>query len=110
MRIRMGRPDDFHVHFRDDGAMRSVVPYTARQFGRALAMPNTKPPVVNTEQAILYQERIHAAAQRSDFRALMCLYLTDNTDPEEMFIAKESGVVVACNCILPEPLPILTQA
>jgi len=97
MQLVIPRPDDFHVHFRDGVAMKSVVPYTARQFGRALVMPNLKPPVITTQQALLYRNRIQSTlTEEDDFQALMSLYLTDKTEPEEMLVAKRSGVVVAC--------------
>jgi dihydroorotase len=97
MQLVIPRPDDFHVHFRDGDTMESVVPYTARQFGRALVMPNLKPPVVNVEQAIAYKERIESAVPEAiKFQALMSLYLTDDTVPQDIIDAQKSGVVFAC--------------
>ena len=90
------RPDDWHLHVRDGEAMRSVVPHTAAQFGRAIIMPNLKPPVTTAEQALEYKARILAAVpQGLRFEPLMTLYLTDNLPPEEIVRAKAAGVV-AC--------------
>ena len=94
--ITLVRPDDWHVHFRDGAAMRSVVPATARQFGRAIVMPNLKPPVVTVAQAAAYRDRILAALPAgSAFEPLMTLYLTDNTAPGEIAKAAASGFVKA---------------
>lgn len=95
-RITITRPDDWHLHLRDGATIASVLPHTARQFGRAIVMPNLKPPVTTTAQAIAYRERILAALPSGmQFEPLMVLYLTDNTPPEEIRRAKESGVVHA---------------
>ena len=86
-KLVLTRPDDWHLHVRDGAAMASVVPATARQFGRAIIMPNLRPPVTNAEQATAYAERIRAAVPAGmKFDPLMVLYLTDNTDPA--YIAK----------------------
>jgi dihydroorotase len=91
------RPDDWHLHLRDGPAMASVVGHTARQFARAIVMPNLRPPVVTTAQALAYRDRILAALPPgSPFEPLMTLYLTDNTRPEEMAVARASGAVAAC--------------
>ncbi|WP_423599065.1 dihydroorotase [Roseateles sp. MS654] len=88
------RPDDWHVHLRDGAALQSVVPYTARQFARAIAMPNLKPPITTAEQAQAYRQRILAAVPAGvDFEPLMTLYLTDRTRPDEIAAAKAAGVV-----------------
>ncbi len=88
------QPDDFHVHFRDGAALQSVVPYTARQMGRALVMPNLKPPVTQIDQALAYQQKILAATpQNSHFLPLMSLYLTDQTTPQIVCQAKAAGMV-----------------
>ena len=90
------RPDDWHLHVRDGAALQTVVPHTAAQFGRALIMPNLKPPVTSTAQALAYRGRIHAAAAtagHSAFEALMTLYLTDTLPPNEIVRAKEAGIV-----------------
>jgi dihydroorotase len=99
------RPDDWHLHLRDGAAMASVVAHTARQFARAIVMPNLKPPVTTTEDARRYRARILEAlaatqkagelAEGTGFVPLMTLYLTDNTSAEEIQRAKESGFVHA---------------
>jgi len=94
--ITLTRPDDWHLHLRDDEALRAVVGHTAAQMGRAIIMPNLKPPVITTEQAVAYRERILAALPKgSTFEPLMVLYLTDTTPPEEIERAVESGIVKA---------------
>ena len=90
------RPDDWHLHVRDGTALHTVVPHTAAQFARALIMPNLKPPVTSTAQAIAYRERIRAAAAAAGhhaFEPLMTLYLTDHLPPDEILRAKEAGIV-----------------
>jgi dihydroorotase len=88
------RPDDWHLHLRDGAALAAVLPDTARQMGRAIVMPNLKPPVTTVELAAAYRERILAALPAgSKFQPLMTLYLTDNTTPEEIRKAKASGFV-----------------
>jgi len=88
------RPDDWHLHVRDGAAMAAVVPHTARQFGRAIIMPNLRPPVTTAAQAVAYRERIQAAVPAGvDFTPLMTLYLTDNTAPDEIARAQAAGVV-----------------
>jgi dihydroorotase len=90
------RPDDWHLHVRDDDALDVVVPHSAAWCGRALIMPNLRPPVTTTVQALAYRERILASVpQDSAFEPLMSLYLTDNTQPEEIDCAKTSEVVIA---------------
>jgi dihydroorotase len=92
--LTLKRPDDWHLHVRDGAAMAAVVPHTARQFGRAIIMPNLKPPVTTAAQAVAYRERILAAVPAGlRFEPLMTLYLTDNTPPEEIRRAREAGVV-----------------
>lgn len=94
--ITITRPDDWHLHLRDGATMASVLPHTARQFARAIVMPNLKPPVTTTAQALAYRDRILAALPSGmDFEPLMTLYLTDNTAPEEIMRAKESGLIHA---------------
>jgi dihydroorotase len=93
--LTITRPDDWHIHFRDGDAMQSVLPDTARVFGRAIAMPNLKPPVVSVTDAAAYRERLLAAAVGTAFEPLMTLYLTDNTQPEEIHRARASGFVHA---------------
>ena len=76
--LTIARPDDWHLHLRDGAAMASVLPHSARQFARAIVMPNLKPPITTTDQASAYQHRIRAALPGgSSFEPLMTLYLTD---------------------------------
>ncbi|QNM96537.1 dihydroorotase [Chitinimonas koreensis] len=90
------RPDDWHLHLRDGDALRAVLPDTARRFGRAIVMPNLKPPVRTVADAAAYRERILAAVPAGlAFEPLMTLYLTDVTPPEEIARVKESGFVHA---------------
>jgi dihydroorotase len=90
------RPDDWHLHLRDGDALKAVLPDTARRFGRAIVMPNLKPPVRTVADAAAYRERILAALPvGSAFQPLMTLYLTDVTPPEEIAKVKESGFVHA---------------
>ncbi|HEX7689595.1 MAG TPA: dihydroorotase [Burkholderiaceae bacterium] len=92
--LTITRPDDWHLHVRDGAAMAAVLPHTARQFGRAIIMPNLRPPITTTAQAVAYRERLLAALPAgSDFQPLMTLYLTDNLPPEEIRRAKEAGIV-----------------
>jgi dihydroorotase len=94
--ITITRPDDWHLHVRDGAALSAVVPHTAAQFGRAIIMPNLKPPVTTAEQALAYAARIRAAVPTGvDFEPLMTLYLTDNLPVDEIQRARESGVVAA---------------
>ena len=94
--LRMRRPDDWHLHLRDGEALAAVVGDTARVFGRAIVMPNLRPPVATTEDALRYRDRIAAALPRNTrFQPLMTLYLTDMTSPDEIRRAKDSGVVFA---------------
>jgi len=95
-RLTLARPDDWHLHLRDGPAMAAVVGATARVFGRALVMPNLKPPVTTTAEATLYRERIlRALPPGARFEPLMTLYLTDATDAQEIARAKASGIVHA---------------
>jgi dihydroorotase len=93
-RLTLKRPDDWHLHLRDGPAMTSVLADAARQFARAIVMPNLKPPVRTTYEALDYRERILAALpEGARFEPLMTLYLTDDTPPEEIARAKLSGRV-----------------
>jgi dihydroorotase len=95
MRLTLRRPDDWHLHLRDGATLRAVLPFSAARFGRALVMPNLKPPVTATAQALAYRERILAALPAgSAFTPLMTLYLTDHTPSEEVDRARESGHVL----------------
>lgn len=92
--LTLTRPDDWHLHVRDGDALRTVVPHTAAQFGRAIIMPNLKPPVTTAAQATAYKSRIQAAVPAGvAFEPLMTLYLTDNMPAEEIQRAKGAGVV-----------------
>lgn len=94
MRLTITRPDDWHLHLRDGDALPSVVPHTAARFARAIVMPNLKPPVTSVEQARAYRQRIlDAAPLGTRFQPLMTLYLTDRISPDEIYRARESGVV-----------------
>jgi dihydroorotase len=99
--LTITRPDDWHLHLRDGEQMASVLPYTVRQFARAIVMPNLRPPVTTTQQAQDYAARILAMVpsmmreQGYSFEPLMTLYLTDNTPGDEIRRAKDSGVVKA---------------
>lgn len=95
-RLTLIRPDDWHLHLRDDEVLASVLPDTARQFARAIVMPNLKPAVTTTAQAVAYRARILAALPANmAFEPLMTLFLTEATLPEEIARAKASGVVQA---------------
>jgi dihydroorotase len=92
--ITLARPDDWHLHLRDGEALKAVALFTAQRFGRAIVMPNLKPPITTTAQAKAYRQRVlDALPQGSRFEPLMTLYLTQATDPAEINRAKESGFV-----------------
>jgi len=92
--ITITRPDDWHLHVRDGEALKAVAAHSAAQFGRAIIMPNLRPPVTTAAQAVAYRERILAALPpESAFQPLMTLYLTDNLPPEEIARARDAGVV-----------------
>lgn len=92
--LTLTRPDDWHLHLRDGAALAAVLPHTAHQFARAIVMPNLKPPVTTTAQALAYRERILAALPPgTNFTPMMTLYLTDTLAPEEIVRAKAAGVV-----------------
>ena len=92
--LTLRRPDDWHLHLRDGAALAAVLPHTARQFARAIVMPNLKPPVTTTELAAAYRRRILTARPPgSDFEPLMTLYLTDNTATDEVDRAQASGII-----------------
>lgn len=93
--ITITRPDDWHVHLRDGEVLKDTVRDISRYNGRALIMPNTIPPITDTEMAAAYRERIMAEKPSAQFSPLMALYLTDNTTPDEIRKAKASGLVVA---------------
>ncbi len=94
MTLTLRRPDDWHLHLRDGAALAAVLAHSAARFGRAIVMPNLKPPVTTTELAAAYQQRILAALPAgARFAPLMTLYLTDRTSPAEIARAKASGIV-----------------
>jgi dihydroorotase len=92
--LTLTRPDDWHLHLRDGAAMAAVLPHTARQFARAIVMPNLKPPITTAAQALAYRDRIRAALPAgAAFEPLMTLYLTDTLPPDEIVRAAAAGVV-----------------
>ena len=94
--LTIARPDDWHLHLRDGDAMKAVLPHTARQFARAIVMPNLKPPIRTVTEAAAYRDRIlDALPIGANFEPLMTLYLTDNTSPDEIIRAATSGFVKA---------------
>ena len=95
--LTLTRPDDWHLHLRDGDVLHAVLPHSARQFARAIIMPNLRPPVTTTAQALAYRTRIlEALPDGMKFEPLMTLYLTDNTSPAEIARAKSSGLIHAC--------------
>jgi dihydroorotase (homodimeric type) len=94
-RITLRKPDDWHLHVRDGEMLKAVLPYTARQFGRAILMPNLVPPIRTTQEAVAYRERVLAALpQGSRFQPLMTCYLTDETDPDDVDRGFRDGVFI----------------
>ncbi|UOR15338.1 dihydroorotase [Qipengyuania aquimaris] len=94
--LTIRRPDDWHLHFRDGETMRAVVPHTARQFARAIVMPNLSPPVTTTALAAAYRDRINAAVPEGvEFTPLMTAYLTDESDPDDLAAGFADGVLTA---------------
>lgn len=94
--LTIRRPDDWHLHLRDGAMLQAVLPETARHFGRAIIMPNLVPPVVTADQAIAYRDRILAALPSgADFQPLMTLYLTEDTDPNDVAAAHANGIATA---------------
>lgn len=94
--LHLIRPDDWHLHLRDGVGLKAVLPDTARQFARAIVMPNLRPPVTTAEAALAYYQRIKQALPAGQvFEPLMTLYLTDNTPAQEIAAARQSGVVHA---------------
>jgi len=95
-RLTLARPDDFHLHLRDGAMLAAVAPLSARDFGRALVMPNLTPPVLTRADALAYRERVrHATPAGADFTPLMTLYLTETTDPDDLADAAADGVIAA---------------
>jgi dihydroorotase len=94
--ITITRPDDWHLHLRDGAMLQAVLPETSRHFARAIIMPNLVPPVVTGAQAAAYRERIMAALPKGDsFQPLMTLYLTEDTDPDDLAAAHASGLITS---------------
>lgn len=94
--LTIRRPDDWHLHLRDGAMLQAVLPETARHFGRAIIMPNLVPPVVTADQAAAYRNRImDAMPDGADFKPLMTLYLTEDTDPQDVAAAHASGLATA---------------
>ncbi|MCB1404676.1 MAG: dihydroorotase [Rhodobacteraceae bacterium] len=93
--LTLTRPDDFHLHLRDGAMLAGIAPETARDFARAIIMPNLVPPVVTGAQAEAYRQRILAALPDSDFVPLMTLYLTEATDPADLVAAHRAGIITA---------------
>lgn len=95
-RLTIVRPDDWHLHARDDATLKAVIPHTAKVFGRAIIMPNLVPPITTVDQAVGYRERImQAVPEGSHFKPMMTLYLTEATTPADVEAAVKSGVVSA---------------
>ena len=95
-RLTLRRPDDWHLHLRDGEMLRAVTPETARHFGRAIIMPNLVPPVVRGADAAAYRDRILAEIpEGADFKPLMTLYLTEDTDPADLVAAHRDGIITA---------------
>ena len=114
-RITIRRPDDWHVHLRDGDMLKAVAPYTARQFARAIVMPNLSPPVTSVASATAYRERIIAAAP--GLTPLMTAYLTDSADPAELTHGHSEGVFTAAKLYpvthhgaVARPPPVATQS
>ena len=93
--ITIKRPDDWHIHLRDGVQLKDTVRDVSRYMGRAIIMPNLVPPVTNTEETLGYHQRIMDQQPQGDFEPLMVLYLTDNTQPEEIAKAKATGKIFA---------------
>ncbi len=94
--LTITQPDDWHLHVRDGAMLKAVLPHTARQFARAIIMPNLKPPIRSVDEAAAYRERIVAAIPTGQqFEPLMTLYLTDNTSPKDIMAASASSFVKA---------------
>ena len=95
--IRIIRPDDWHIHLRDSAALKLTVADAARYFGRSIVTPNLIPAVTNSQLAAEYRERILAnRPEGSNWRPLMTLYLTDNTDPKDLALGFDQGIITAC--------------
>src|SRR5947208_7292205 len=92
-RLTIRKPDDWHLHVRDGAMLKAVLPYTARNFGRAILMPNLIPPVATSKDALAYRERVMAALPKgSSFKPLLTCYLTDDTDANDVERGFKDGV------------------
>ena len=97
--IEILKPDDWHVHFRDNEILRAVVPETSRHFARSIVMPNLVPPILNAKQANEYKKRIKKVIPPKDsFEPLMTIYLTEETNKDELKRTYKNGAVFAVNC------------
>ncbi len=95
-KLTIRRPDDWHLHLRDGAMLEGVIGDSSRHFARAIIMPNLVPPVVTTADAAAYRERILKALPKGDrFEPLMTLYLTENTNPDDVEEGKKSGLITA---------------
>ena len=94
-RLTIPKPDDWHVHFRDGDILKSVAPFTAAQFRRAIVMPNLVPPVTTAKMAADYRARIMEAGKGHTFTPLMTCYLTDGTDKRDLIAGFKDGVFTA---------------
>ncbi len=103
--LTIRRPDDWHVHLRDGEMLRRVAPFTARQFARAVVMPNLVPPVTTVKAASDYRDRILAAAGPG-FAPLMTCYLTDNVDPDELASGVEGDFRIPVSVLGARPAPL----
>ncbi len=109
--LTITRPDDWHLHLRDNELMAAVLPHTAREFARAIVMPNLKPPVTTVALADAYRQRILAALPAGmTFEPLMTLYLTDRTSPDDIVARAPAALCMASNCTRPGPPPIRIAA
>ena len=94
------KPDDWHLHLRDGAMLEGVIGHSSRHFARAIIMPNLVPPVVTTSDAAAYRDRILAAKPKADFfKPLMTLYLTEQSDPNDIASGFENGLVSAVGTI-----------
>ena len=100
-KLEIIKPDDWHVHFRDNEILDAVVPETTRHFARSIVMPNLIPPIINAKQAIEYKKRIEKAIPKSCyFEPLMTIYLTEETSKDELKSAYKNGAVLQLNYTL----------
>lgn len=104
--LKIRRPDDWHLHLRDDEMLHSVLPYTSRHFARAMVMPNLTPPVSSVQQCLAYRQRIlDAVPQGQRFTPLMTCYLTDALSVDELMLGQREGSSAPPNSTRPTPPP-----